>query len=124
MSCNGIEKTGVQPVADEIEESIVEGGSIATIAADAKTTILTYTNTSGILYLDGYAGTGSVDAEYILVIDTVEKIFLRSSEQERNVQMPFPRPIKIAQGSIIDIKVTHWTSGTADFDATLFGHRR
>lgn len=103
--------------------NVISQSSIVTIAGSAQTTIVTYTNTGSILYFDGFVGTGTVDGEYELSIDTVPKIYLRSSEMNRNIQLFLPVPLKIAINSILTLKVIHYDTFTADFDGSLFGHR-
>jgi hypothetical protein len=106
-----------------VNSSVLEYASASTVPANTLTTILTYTNTGSVLWLDQLIATGQDDAEYEIVINTVTKIKYRTSEQQRTMDIQFPIAQKIAINDVIDIKVTHWGSATRDFDASLIGHK-
>lgn len=104
--------------------SILEFDEELTVAANSVTTILSYTNTGSLLYLDTLIATGEVDAEYRLVINGTTKMKYRTSEQNRTMNVPFPMSQLIQIGDIVDIKVIHYhTASTADFSANIIGHR-
>jgi len=104
--------------------SIVSNNSIAAIAGNAQTTLLDYTNTTGgLVLMDGFVTDGTVDAEYEMQIGGVKKMIMRSAEMERNVTFFLPTPLRIENNGSITLKVTHYKSFTADFDASLFAHR-
>ena len=106
--------------------TILQKGSALIVPNTTLTTILTFTNTSDILWFEGFNGSGEIDAEYTLVINTILKMSLMSSEQNRYVQHFFGVPgMRIEIGDIIDIKVQHFnTVVTGDFHASLWGTRR
>lgn len=103
--------------------SVISHSTINTIAGNAQTTVLTYNNVGVTLWLDGFVTSGTVDAEYSMQIDTADQLVMRTAEEERNVEFKAPKPLKIAAGSTITIKVIHYKDYTADFEATLFGSR-
>jgi hypothetical protein len=107
-----------------VSSSIIARDVVSTVADNALTTILSYTNTGSTLWLDKIVATGNVDGEYQVVIDTVTKFTFRTAEQQRTMDFLFPVPIKIGIGSIIDVKVTHFNASiTGDFVASIAGHR-
>jgi hypothetical protein len=93
------------------------------VAPSAITTIISYTVTGTDLWFDGFVASGTVDAEYTMHIDATEEISLWTSEQNRNIQFYPVKPMKISVGSTVAIKAIHYTSGTADFKATVLGSR-
>ena len=106
------------------DESIFQFNAIDTIAGSAQTTLVTYTNTTGQdIWLDGFISTGTVDACYALVINTAMKMEYRTSEQDRTAKVLFPKAIKVVNGDIVEIKVEHAYSFTADFTGTIIGSK-
>jgi len=103
--------------------NVIEHDTATTVAGSSQTTIVTYTNTAVVLWLDGFIASGTVDAEYSLQVDAVDKFVLRSAEEDRNVQFHLPKPIKINASSVITIKVIHYKTYTGDFEATILGSR-
>lgn len=104
--------------------SIWEWDEVSTIAANSIATILTYTVTTTDLLIDSIFATGTVDAEYQVLLDGNIKAKYMTSEQDRTVKFNFPVAQKIAVGTIITIKVIHFRTGiTADFNASLIGHK-
>jgi len=104
--------------------TIAEKGYINTVAGNSQVTIVSYTNnTGGVLRITGCLGTGTVDAEYVLMINGNEIGTARSSEQERNGKIVIEKGYRINNGDIVTVKVTHWDDFTADFKATIYGHK-
>ena len=104
-------------------DSIMEFGSVTTIAPNSQSTVLSISTGLQMLYLDGFVVTGSIDAEFTLHIATAEKIAVRTAGADRTETVMFPVTQKIPASTTVDIKVTHWYKSTADFKATLIGHR-
>lgn len=97
---------------------------INSIAGNSQVTIVTYNNTGSILWLTGCIGTGDLPGEYVLYVDGNEKGVVRTSEQHRNGKIIIPKDIKVAIGSIITVKVTHWHQPKlGEFKATIYGYR-
>ena len=112
------------PITITPATTIITYGDADTIGGNAQTTLIDYTNTTGdVVLMDGFVTTGTVDAEYEFQISAATKMILRSSEQDRNVAFFLPIAMRIENSSSVQIKVTHYKSYNADFDATLFGHR-
>ena len=106
------------------DESIFEFAAIDTVAGNAQTTLVTYTNNTGqVVWLDGLVATGTVDACFALVINTAMKMEYRTSEQDRTVNFMFSKPIKISNGTVIQIKVEHSYGFTGDFTGTILGSK-
>lgn len=104
--------------------SILEYDDVTTIAANALTTILSYTVVGTALLVDQIIASGDVDAVYFLVVDGSIKAQYRTSEQDRTAKFNFPVAQKFSIGQVIDIKVIHYDTGdTSDFNATLIGHQ-
>lgn len=104
--------------------SVLEYASVSTIPDNSLTTILVHAVGVAPLLLDGVIATGTVDAEYIILVNNQVKIRYRTAEQDRTVNIKFETPQKFIVGSVIAIKVIHYnTANTADFDATFIGHK-
>jgi hypothetical protein len=102
--------------------SVWQYNEVLTIAANALTTILTYTVSGSDLYIDNILASGTVDGEFSVLINGVVKAKYRTSEQDRTTKIVLPTAQRVAVGSIIDIKVVHYNIATADFDASIMGH--
>ncbi len=104
--------------------TIAQPGSINTIAGNSQVTIVTYTNnTGGVLRITGCLGHGTVDAEYVLAVNGDIIGTVMSSEQDRNGKIIIERGYRINNGDIVTVKVTHFHDFTADFKATIYGHK-
>lgn len=105
-------------------ESIIEFGVLNTVASDSQVTLVTYTNTTGQdIWFDGIMATGNVDACFSVFIDGAQKMEIRTSPVERTAKISFGKPIKIADDSVMQIKVIHFHTATADFSGTIFGSK-
>lgn len=106
-------------------ESVWEYDDATSVAANALTTILTYTVTgTEKLFLDSVFASGEIDAEYSIVVDGNIKAKYKTSEQDRTAKFLFPCSQKFSVGTIIDIKVIHFnTAVSGDFNASLIGHK-
>lgn len=106
-------------------DTVQDRGTASNVPTNTLTTILSYTNTgSEVLYLDKIVFEGQAAGCFEYVLDTTIQAVFRTTGSKLGDQADFPVPLKIAAGSIIDIKVTHNFSATADFSASIFGHRR
>lgn len=104
--------------------TIEESSNVSTVAADAQTTIVTYTNnTGGTIRITGCIATGQVDAEYVLMVNGSVKGTVRSSESDRTAKIVLPKGIMTSNGDIVTVKVTHWENTTSNFSATIYGHK-
>jgi hypothetical protein len=106
-----------------ITESLFVRGTQTSVAPSSQVTVTTFTNTGTMFWLDMIVGSGQIDAEWEIVIDASIKINGRSNGMDCLFSMPFPRPVRIPVGSIIDVKVTHYFSSACDFEASIVGHR-
>lgn len=111
-------------VGAAVAVSVLEYEEITTIADNVLSTILTYTVVGSSLLLDNIIASGDVDAEYQLVVDGDVKAKYRTSEQDRTAKFSFPASQQFSAGTIIDIKVIHFSTGqTSSFNTTLIGHK-
>lgn len=111
-------------VGESPTTSVFEYAEALTIADNALTTILTHTVVTADLLLDKILASGTVDAEYRIVVNGSTKAKYITSEQDRTAKFDFPVAQKFAIGDVIDIKVVHFnTSVTADFNTSLIGHK-
>lgn len=119
----------LQEILDKIKalfpsEAIFEFNTATTVAGGSVSTIVTYTNNTGDdVWLDGFISQGTVDAEYFLTINNVIKLIYRTSEQDRTATVYFPRLVKVPNTTIIEVKVEHVYTFTADFSATIIGSK-
>lgn len=102
--------------------SVLATGSITTIADGVLSTIVTYTNSSGVAQsVSRIGGSGTFPAQYDLVFDTVT-IETKRSGPDYKAEFIFDGPLKVPNGSIIDLKVTHLDpNDTRDFQASIYG---
>jgi len=109
----------------EPSSTVYEQDVLTALPQDTTGTILTYTNSGGDnLYVDRVSAEGEVDARFAIFVDTDEKDAKRSSGGQYTVDWQFPGGgLILAAGSILEVKVEHGLPVTADFSATLFGHR-
>ena len=114
-----VEGEGMEPT-----DTMEQPGAITTIADNSQTTIVSYTNNTGDdIWLSGCIATGTVDGEYVLTVNGDIKGTVRSSEQDRNGKIVLEQAIKVINGDIITVKVTHWHTYTADFKATIYMYK-
>lgn len=105
------------PVAKEGESNLV--------AATVETTIVSYTVPSGKEFgFTGIVASGDVSAIFRVYINNVRIFAYRNSVANPSVLVSFPySPFGAAQGSLVEIRGTHWSSGIqANFEATLLGY--
>lgn len=104
--------------------SIWEWDEVNTVAANAIATILTHTVTTSDLLLDNIIATGTVDAEYQVLLDGNIKAKYMTSEQDRTAKFLMPTAQRITVGTVITVKAIHFRTGViADFNASLIGHK-
>lgn len=107
-----------------VTQSIWEYGYQNTISDGSLTTLLTYTVSTSELYLNRIMASGTVDAEYQVLINGSIKAKYMTSEQDRVAKFDFPVAQEIAVGDIVAIKVVHFRTGlVADFNCSLIGHK-
>ena len=105
------------------QTSFVKYGKQSAVPNGTLTTILTHTVVTTDLYLTGFIMTGEIDAEVGLYINTARAIPGRTSEQDRNLMLHFPSALKMAVGTILDLKIEHFYNGkVSDFEAALIGY--
>lgn len=103
--------------------AFLEFGSSTSIPANSLTTVLTHTVATSPLFLTNFFSSGELDAEVSFYVNTVRKLVWRTSEQQRNAEVPIG-PLRFPIGTILDIKVVHFYTGkTADFEASLVGYK-
>lgn len=102
--------------------SVLATGSITGIASSTLSTIVTYTNTSGSQEsVSRVAGSGTVPAIYLLVLNTVT-IEEQRSGPDYKVNFAFNGPLKLDNGDILELKVRHgFATTTRDFQSSIYG---
>jgi len=89
------------------------------VTSNNLTTILTFTATQDT-NISLISCSGEDYAKFQLFIDTT-LIATKRSGPERDVEWNFVNPLLISNGSILDIKVTHWHTDALDFEAGMYG---
>jgi hypothetical protein len=97
-------------------------GEQATVPDNTETTIVSYVNSElSAVWFQGFVGTGNVDAQYKLYINTNLKMRYRTvGGLTANVTIP---PVKLDPGDIVALKVIHWFKKVADFEGTILIYR-
>jgi hypothetical protein len=113
--------TGLVDVSGAVDLSrldIIEYAEVSSISSSTLTTILTHTATA-TENIAVIACSGCDYAKFQFFIDTVLKGTLRSGP-DSNVIWTFPFPLALDDTQVLDIKVTHFQTGTHDFEAGLY----
>lgn len=98
---------------------LIRYSEASSVTANNLTTILTFTATARI-EISLITCSGQDYAKFQIFVDTVLKGTKRSGPA-RNVEWNFSNPLILENGSILDIKVTHWFTGDAlDFEAGMY----
>lgn len=94
-------------------------GSIGTVPSSTLTTILTLT-ASQIHKIARIACSGEDYAKYQIFIDTV-LVETRRSGPDRTIDFNFSPTLKLNNGQILDVKVTHFYTGdVVAFESTIY----
>lgn len=103
-----------------LEVDALAGNAISGIAANALSTIVTYTAPAKKL-ISHISVSGTVYAKFQLYKNTV-LIETRRGGPDRTLVFEFLRPLKLLATDILDVKVTHYqTSVSAEFESTVYG---
>lgn len=103
-----------------LEVSDLAGGSVAAVADNVQTTIVTYT-ASGKVLISHISTSGTVYAKMQLYKNAT-LIETKRGGPDRTQVFEFLRPLRLNNGDILDVKVTHYNVGqTAEFEATVYG---
>jgi len=95
-------------------------GQAAGISQSVLTTVTTMSST-GVNYITQIMCTGQDNARWEIYIDGSKIATQRTTD--RNVNFPFPIPLKVLDGEVVEIKVIFYgIETTATFDATIFGY--
>jgi len=119
---NGFGGDAAIPTVSAPQASVIVPGTVGVVPTGTLTAIVAYTNTGSVLFLDGWSGTGQYDGDWYLEINGVpvhEGNALNVAQAGRN----YTTPIRIEDGILVRIMVTHYGAATGKFDASLFGHR-
>lgn len=93
----------------------------ASVASGVKTTVVTLSAAQDT-YITEIIGSGMEYGKWFIVVDSVDQA-VRRGGSDRDVIWTFVNPLKIAGGSVLDVKVEHFVSGeTPDFEATIVGY--
>lgn len=99
--------------------SKIEYQEVTTVPKNTLTTVLSFTNSTGNgIFINGIGGTGTARSEWQIFVDTNLKLRRRMGVAHPFIEIPL-FGFFIANGSIIDIKVTHFENATQDFHADL-----
>jgi hypothetical protein len=96
-------------------------GATTNLADSILTTLVTYTAPAGGKRISKIEAGGTLYAKYQMFINTV-LVATRRSGPDRYVVFDFSSPYSLAASDILDVKVTHYNTGTAgDFESSVFG---
>lgn len=96
------------------------GNGITNVPAGVLSTIVTYTAPAD-KSLTSITVSGTVYAKFQLFLNTI-LIETRRGGPERTMVFEFNSPLQLNSGNILDVKVTHYTTGqTAEFESTVYG---
>lgn len=102
---------GVSPLAS---------GAVTSVPASTLTTIVTFTAVGAVKATKISCG-GSIYAKFQLFKNTV-LIDTHRSGPDRAIQLVFNPGLALAPGDVLDIKVTHYVTGSLEeFEATVYG---
>lgn len=100
--------------------SALSGGAISGIPPTTLSTIATFTAAIATR-ITRIGCSGTCYAKFQLFLNTVA-IETKRSGPERSIDFIFERPLSMAIGDILDVKVTHFvTAGSEDFESTIYG---
>ena len=101
--------------------NIIRYNEATLVTSNNLTTILTFTATQDT-NISLLTCSGEDYAKFQLFIDT-DLIATKRSGPKRNVEWNFNAPLLLSNGSILDIKVTHWYTGEAlNFESTMYAY--
>lgn len=107
--------------ASSLEVRPLAGNAIVNTPDNVLTTIVTYTAYETKTLLSSITVSGTLYAKFQLFFNTI-LIETRRGGPDRTLVFTFDHPLKMVDGDILDVKVTHYDVGqTADFDSTVYG---
>jgi len=99
--------------------SKIEYQAVSGVAGNTITNVFSFTNTTGgDIFVNGIGGTGSARAEWQILVDAAIVARRRTSVATPSIEVPF-HGLVISNTSVVVIKVTHFESGTQDFQADM-----
>lgn len=99
--------------------TVLAVGSVGPVAPATETTVASYTAV-GNRRIAQVQCSGDVRAKWILYVDGSPIGTKRGGD--RNVEFDYDWPIRIDDGQVLDVKVTHYKSlETPSFDASILG---
>jgi hypothetical protein len=108
------------PATAPASVSPIATGSVTSVPATTLTTIVTYAAAADTK-VTRIGCSGTVYAKFQLFLNTV-LVEVKRSGPERSIDFSFDRPLALATGDVIDVKVTHYvTAALEDFEATVYG---
>jgi hypothetical protein len=100
--------------------TVKDFSAITGVANSIETTVLTYTSLGNETISDIIMG-GTSYARFNIYLNTVLSFVVRSGPN-RQANFSIQRPLQLATGDVVDVKVIHYNLGwTDDFEATLLG---
>lgn len=108
------------PATSPASVSALANGAVAGITDSTLTTIVTFSAASDTK-ITRIGCSGTCYAKYQLFLNTT-LVETKRSGPERSIDFLFDRPWAMVTGDILDVKVTHFVTGsTDDFEATIYG---
>lgn len=109
---------------------IAASSTVTPLAQAVVTSVPTSTETTLVTLAAAPAGdnhfltqincSGQVYGKYrVFFNSTLEYVFRGGSD--RNGFLPFTFPVRVPDGEVVDVKVTHFGTGTEDFEGTITG---
>ena len=96
----------------------IEFQTITTVASGTETTVLSFTNTGSVLFIDSIGGTGTARSEWKIYFNSIEKIRRRIEVGNMNLEIPM-YDFKLGNGSTIDVKIEHPETNTQSFQSDV-----
>jgi len=107
--------------AAALEVRPLAGNAVTNVVDNVLTTIVTFTASAPKTLIASVTVSGTLYAKFQLFFNTV-LIETRRGGPDRTLTFTFDHPLKMVNGDILDVKVTHYNVGqTADFDSTVYG---
>jgi len=104
-----------------LEVDALAGGAVAGVMASTPTTIVTFTASAPKTLLSLISVSGTVYAKFQLYKNAA-LIETRRGGPERTLTFEFSKPLRLLNGDILDVKVTHYQTGeSAEFESTVYG---
>jgi len=109
----------------QVEWSDIEYSEELGVSKEALTIVTIFTNNFTFpVLISQIVATGNADAEFQVFFNSTLKAKFRTAEGgDRTMDLSLSVPFKLKVGGTIEVRVTHWDSFQADFNASIFYHK-